>query len=160
MVDKIVFAQRLRVAIEQRGTSQEELAKKLKLAPGTISKYINAKYAPRGKRIEQIAQILDVPVGWLIGALDRLEKPTPTLKIAPTDNPPPLDEGKIYAVIRKRQKELFMMQGVPESDAERLVDLTEDLKSLSGTYQLRAAQDYIKSLAESSEKEGSDEPTQ
>lgn len=44
-----------------------DLANKLNLNKGIISKYINNKYKPKADRLHQIATILDVDVAWLMG---------------------------------------------------------------------------------------------
>ena len=62
------FAERLNIALERRNISPAELAKSLDISEATISNYRKGKYEPKQKRLDQISQILDVDIPWLLGA--------------------------------------------------------------------------------------------
>ncbi len=62
------FANRLNIALDKRNISPAELAKKLHISEATISNYRKGKYEPKQKRLDQISQILNVSIPWLMGA--------------------------------------------------------------------------------------------
>lgn len=62
------FANRLNSALEKRNMSPAELAKVLNISEATISNYRKGKYEPKQKRLDQISQILNVSIPWLLGA--------------------------------------------------------------------------------------------
>lgn len=59
------FSDRLSSIMEVRGIKQIELSKKTGIAPGTISNYVQGKYAAKGKNLRILADALDVNAGWL-----------------------------------------------------------------------------------------------
>lgn len=62
------FAERLEKALDIRNMKPAELAKALNIADATISNYRSGKYEPKQKRLEQISNILNVSIPWLMGA--------------------------------------------------------------------------------------------
>lgn len=59
------FSERLSAIMEIRGMKQADLSKRTGLAAGTISNYIQGKYAAKGKNLRLLADALDVNAGWL-----------------------------------------------------------------------------------------------
>lgn len=45
-----------------------ELSRRLNVDEGTISNYKKGRYEPKQRRLEQISQILNVSIPWLMGA--------------------------------------------------------------------------------------------
>lgn len=157
MIDKKIFAERLKIALMNRGMQQEDLARALKIDPGTVSNYAHAVNAPRYDRLKRMAEILEVSQGWLTGAVDQIDPPK-TLRFVGKGPDIGIDESLIYRIIRKRQKETFLMLGVPEHDAERLADLSIDLKDLTGSGQISAVRDFAKKIVEDSQNSDNGEP--
>lgn len=62
------FSERLEEALSIRNMKPAELAKALNIADATISNYRSGKYEPKQKRLEQISNILNVSIPWLMGA--------------------------------------------------------------------------------------------
>ena len=62
------FSERLVQALEKRDITAAELARKIGVNEGTISNYKSERYAPKQKRIEEIANVLNVSIAWLMGA--------------------------------------------------------------------------------------------
>lgn len=62
------FAQRFSKALKMRKMKQSEIAEILGVNEGTISNYVKGTYAPKQRRTEQIANILQVNIAWLLGA--------------------------------------------------------------------------------------------
>ncbi len=62
------FADRLCKALEIKNMSAAELSRKSGIDEGTISNYKKGKYAPKQKKLEMIANSLNVPIAWLMGA--------------------------------------------------------------------------------------------
>ena len=54
------FSERLSAIMEIRGMKQADLSKRTGLAAGTISNYIQGKYAAKGKNLRLLADALDV----------------------------------------------------------------------------------------------------
>lgn len=84
------FAERLNIALEKRNITPAELAKKLNISEATISNYRKGKYEPKQRRLDQISQILNVNIPWLMGAdipfsarinIEKKTEPHPLLQI-------------------------------------------------------------------------------
>ena len=69
------FNIRLRSALDIREMKAIELAEKIGLARGTISRYLSGEMVPKSKRIYAIAQVLKVQPAWLIGYDVPMEEP-------------------------------------------------------------------------------------
>ena len=63
----VMFAQRLREALQNKGMRPSTLAYRLELDRSTISNYMNGKYRPKREMHERIAEILNVNPDWLAG---------------------------------------------------------------------------------------------
>lgn len=61
------FSFRLKLAMNRKGIKPVQLASLTGLNKGIISKYTNGKYKPKQDRLHQLAKILDVNEGWLLG---------------------------------------------------------------------------------------------
>lgn len=64
------FGQRLIQAMELKGMSCDELAKRLEVAQSTISTYRADYHYPTANRLRQICEILDCSADWLLGLED------------------------------------------------------------------------------------------
>lgn len=62
------FSDRLKKALELRNMSAAELSRRLDVDEGTISNYKKGRYEPKQRRLEQISNILNVSIPWLMGA--------------------------------------------------------------------------------------------
>lgn len=62
------FSDRLKKALELRNMSAAELSRRLGVDEGTISNYKKGRYEPKQRRLEQISNILNVSIPWLMGA--------------------------------------------------------------------------------------------
>lgn len=60
-------AERLRYAIEYRGTTAAEVSKGTGISRGSLSQYISGKYSPKQDRIYILAKYLRVSPAWLMG---------------------------------------------------------------------------------------------
>ena len=76
------FASRLREALTRKGWSQVQLAKTIGVTPTAVSGWVNGSREPNLDRILQIADVLDVSVGFLVG---RSITPTGTGVFDPND---------------------------------------------------------------------------
>jgi transcriptional regulator with XRE-family HTH domain len=62
-------ARRIRQARENAGFSQEELAAKLQVTPRTVRRWENARAAPRGRNLQQLAKVTGEEIKWLRGVV-------------------------------------------------------------------------------------------
>lgn len=62
------FANRFTKALELKNITAAELSRILGLNEGTISNYKKGNYVPKQRRLESIANALDVSIAWLMGA--------------------------------------------------------------------------------------------
>lgn len=62
-----VFAGRLKLALQERGITQKELAVKLGTSPTTINDYVVGRREPNARTKLAIAQALGVGIGYLLG---------------------------------------------------------------------------------------------
>lgn len=69
------FTERLKELRNKEGLSQAELAKQLGVAMDTISKWETGERLPRDKYYAQLAEVLDVPITYLVGVTDDPEFP-------------------------------------------------------------------------------------
>lgn len=72
------FYKRLRQALEIKKINQKQLADLTGLSPVSISYYVNGKCLPKRDVIAQLAELLEVDPGWLMG-LDKIEDPSDAL---------------------------------------------------------------------------------
>lgn len=70
------FAERFRLALKKADISAAELSRKLNIPEGTISQYKSGAYEPKQRRLEVIANALNVSIPWLMGVSD---DPVPSL---------------------------------------------------------------------------------
>lgn len=61
------FQSRLKIAIENKGISQAELARRSGLSRASITDYLKGKYKAKPGAIHSLAQALDVDAFWLLG---------------------------------------------------------------------------------------------
>ena len=62
------FSARLCEALELRNMTAAELSRKLNINEGTVSQYKKGLYEPKQRRLQAIAEILNVSIPWLMGA--------------------------------------------------------------------------------------------
>lgn len=62
-----MFAKRLKLLRENRGISQEELARSLSVAPSTISMYEQGKREPDHNKLRALAEYFSVSIDYLLG---------------------------------------------------------------------------------------------
>lgn len=75
--DLNIFAQRFRDLLQGQEENTHSLAKKLALTPATISRYANAKMAPKVPTLYAIADIYNVNPLWLYGFDVPMKKSAP-----------------------------------------------------------------------------------
>ncbi len=75
--DLNIFAQRFRDLLQGQEENTHSLAKKLGLTPATISRYANAKMAPKLPTLYAIADIYNVNPLWLYGFDVPMERSAP-----------------------------------------------------------------------------------
>lgn len=61
------FANRLNQALQLRGITPAELSRRIGVAEGTISNYRKGTYEPKQKRLQVIAEALQVSIPFLLG---------------------------------------------------------------------------------------------
>lgn len=61
--------------MENSGLNQKELSDRAGLCRSSISQYLSGKNVPKGKRLEALAEALDVSVEWLKGETEVMENP-------------------------------------------------------------------------------------
>lgn len=61
------FKDRLREALEKRGMSNAELARRAEMDKGAITRYLKGENQPGSNAIAKMAEALNVRPGWLIG---------------------------------------------------------------------------------------------
>lgn len=76
------FAERFRTALKAADITAAELSRKLGIPEGTISQYKAGAYEPKQRRLEAIANALNVSIPWLMGATDDLALAAPANIIA------------------------------------------------------------------------------
>lgn len=64
------FCDRLKIALERKGWSAADLARKTGIGEGAISCYKKGTYKASQRNLELIANALDVPIPWLMGLED------------------------------------------------------------------------------------------
>ncbi len=74
------FASRLSQALEARRMNQSELARRLRLRPQSVQKWVSGRSQPRGKRMEFVASALGVPVAWLEHGTGEMNDPLPAVE--------------------------------------------------------------------------------
>lgn len=62
------FAGRLKLAMSERDVKAAELAKITGISEGAISQYLKGKYQAGQRSLDKLAEALNVPIGWLMGA--------------------------------------------------------------------------------------------
>ena len=61
------FAERLKIAIDTRHMTQQELSDITKIPKSAISQYLSAKFEAKQDRVEVLARVLNVSEAWLMG---------------------------------------------------------------------------------------------
>jgi transcriptional regulator with XRE-family HTH domain len=61
-----VFGRRLRAAAEDRGLSQAEIGRALKVKPGRVGNWFQGRNLPRGKVFIELSRLLNLPIDRLV----------------------------------------------------------------------------------------------
>lgn len=69
-----MFSNRLKTALNEQRISQSELSQMTGIGRSGISQYVSGINYPRPTAMKQIADALNVPVGWLSGEIKEAEK--------------------------------------------------------------------------------------
>ena len=69
-MEKEVFAERLQEAMRAKKMKQIDLVNKTGIRKGTVSNYVNGKYAATGANLVSIARALGVTAEWMMGGND------------------------------------------------------------------------------------------
>ncbi|NNE80945.1 MAG: helix-turn-helix transcriptional regulator [Silicimonas sp.] len=64
--DAATFGDRLAAARESQGMTQEDLARRLGVALGTVEGWENDMREPRANRLQMLSGVLDVSLSWLL----------------------------------------------------------------------------------------------
>lgn len=70
------FRERLEEALRLRDMKASDLARLTGIREGAISQYRKGAYKATQINLEKMARALDVPIPWLMGVSDEIEKPT------------------------------------------------------------------------------------
>lgn len=62
----VSLGQKIEALLKERNMEQRHLAKKLGVAPSSVSEWVNGKTFPRHKRLAKIAAVLKVPLAELV----------------------------------------------------------------------------------------------
>ena len=68
--EKPVFATRLRLRLSRLGMQSNEVAEKLGVSESSISNWLSGVNSAKGINLRKLAELLSVPVPWLIGDTD------------------------------------------------------------------------------------------
>lgn len=80
------FKDRLKLALEVKNMSAAELSRLSGIDEGTLSNYKKGKYEPKQRKLETIANSLNVSIAWLMGADVPMEKEYKLAAPAVTDD--------------------------------------------------------------------------
>lgn len=103
------IGKRIAEARKRKGLSQEELAAAIGVSVGTLSRNELGKSQPRAERLEQLAEALDVTVGWLLTG----ESTTTSEPI--DDDSIPFAERSLREYRYPEEKEAWIRERMPET---------------------------------------------
>lgn len=95
---------RLKIAREEKGLTQEQVAEKLSISIGTISGYERGHRSPNPEMIEGLADLYDKSVDWLLG---RNPFPSELLKENDIELLTLFDEYERKGISRERMKQII-----------------------------------------------------
>jgi len=109
---KSIFAERLKIALNNKNMKQSVLAYHLGVDRSYISNYLSGKYSARPEIIVKMAKILNVSEAWLIGFDEPMEQESTTTSVSKPmkDTLKQLRQNKGYS-----QKELGSILGISPS---------------------------------------------
>jgi len=83
-LESMAFGQRLREIMAARGVDQTTLGAALDVTSQAVTQWVNGGTRPRGKRLAEIAQVLDVSAASLmLDVGEPFENPPPTISLRP-----------------------------------------------------------------------------
>lgn len=100
------FSDRLKKALELRNMSAAELSRRLDVDEGTISNYKKGRYEPKQRRLEQISNILNVSIPWLMGADVPIDLKKETDNIS---NPKDKELLRLFSRLNDEQKQQVLL---------------------------------------------------
>jgi transcriptional regulator with XRE-family HTH domain len=106
---KVLRGERLRLAREWRGLTQDELAARVGAGQSQMNKYENNKNDPTADVLVRLSSELEVSVDWLLGLVD---EPNGHVAI----QPPPADEYKYLLARRAGDFKKIIQMALDESD--------------------------------------------
>ncbi len=111
-----MFGERLKQLREQKGLTQEDLGKRLKLTKANISKYESNKLEPNLETINYLAGFFDVTTDYLLG---RTHNRTEVLS--------ELSEQELEVIFRTR-KVTFLGEDLDDEDKEDVINFLQMLR--------------------------------
>lgn len=133
------FQSRLREAMDEKGISQAELARRTGITRTSISKYLKGTFKAKQQYLSALAKVLNVDEAWLMG-LDVDKKRS----YRPGDDPLPNQ-----TVVRDRQT-------VDQSVDEAVDKMLEEMRSYRGLEISNAQRESIKTILKAYVKEKQD----
>lgn len=144
------FQSRLREAMDEKGISQAELARRTGITRTSISKYLKGTFKAKQQYLSALAKVLNVDEAWLMG-LDVDKKRS----YRPGDDPLPNQ-----TVVRDRQTvdqvNYKDRQTVDQSVDEAVDKMLEEMRSYRGLEISNAQRESIKTILKAYVKEKQD----
>jgi repressor LexA len=112
-------ANRLRVAMDNAGKSQSDLARETGISKATLSRYLSGQFEPKQIAVNKIAVALDVAEMWLWGCDVPMERPAPE------------ETGALLADVFQSPKMMRLLQigmELEEADVDMLLMLAENMR--------------------------------
>ena len=125
--------ERIQEARKRAGLTQKELAQRLGLATGTIQQYELNKRQPRTEQLREIADALDVTLGYLLGyesiQSSNLIKAVKNRDAREIENILGLEQGSVVSVFSRRERNKQFLSN------DTVQDIIEKLKLLPPDFQ-------------------------
>ena len=117
------FQIRLRQAMDEKKISASELSKVSGVDKGSLSNYINGKYAPKQDKVFALAKALDVDAGWLMTGDERphIELMSSTIPFHP-DVIKMIDDHISASENAEEKKLLALFHTMTDTDKDKLLD--------------------------------------
>ena len=130
------FQSRLREAMDEKGISQAELARRTGITRTSISKYLKGTFKAKQQYLSALAKVLNVNEAWLMG-LD-------VDKQRPTHYSTPKEDGKSY--INESELQYHPDSPTPSTQNKSLDELVDEMHSYRGLEISDAQRESIKAI--------------
>lgn len=127
-----IFAERLSLALAERGLPKKTIAEKVGIHPVTLSKYLSGNRVPASQELHNLASVLHVTSSWLIGQSEDSKPANLDAVLAKRQSPVLREDETTYSTpgleLTRTYREI-LLKVIPKMNDPDLLEVAEILQA-------------------------------